>query len=234
MMKTQRPLVHGTLLQQSLIMVQLCPYSAQTGPPSIGGRGGASGLSPSIELPSGGEPPPSVDGGGDPQTPRVDPGGNVQGSPGQQSAPVVQVPPRPTHSPPQTKGGTPAPASAVKFGLGTQGKPQQSALVAQVCPALDPASSQGCAAIIQRGMPRRSCWHASGTWLTLPEQQLFSALHELMASLHTAPAGRHACPLSQRPTGSAGFALLQVTPVAFGVPTPPQQSALVPQISPVG
>jgi hypothetical protein len=69
--------------------------------------------------------------------------------------------------------------------------------------------------------------------LTLPAQQLFSALHETVASLQIAPAGRHELPLSHRPTGSLGFALLQLTPVEPWTP-PPQQSASVPQISPVG
>jgi hypothetical protein len=71
--------------------------------------------------------------------------------------------------------------------------------------------------------------------LTFPEQQLFSALHDVVASLQMAPAGRHALPLSHRPTGSLGFALLQLpVPVWFWMPPKPQQSASVPQISPVG
>jgi hypothetical protein len=50
--------------------------------------------------------------------------------------------------------------------------------------------------------------------LTLPEQQLFSALQDVVASLQMAPAGRHAFPLSHRPTVSVAFALLQLpTPV---------------------
>jgi hypothetical protein len=223
----QRPLMHGTLLQQSLIIVQLWPYSAQTGPPSVGGR---SGTLASVEPPGGG--PASPDGGGGPQVPRDDPGGKVQGRPGQQSAGVVQVPPRPTHSPPQTKGG--APASPETLGLGTHAKPQQSALVAQGCPALEPASSHGSPASVQRGIPRKSCWQTSGFRLTFPAQQLFSALQDVVASLHTAPAGRQALPLSQRPTGSPGFALLQVTPVEPAPLPPPQQSKSVLQISPVG
>ena len=60
-----------------------------------------------------------------------------------------------------------------------------------------------------------SCWQTSGFWLTFPAQQLFSALHDMVASLQMAPAGRHALPLSQRPTGSVGAALLQLpTPVS--------------------
>lgn len=103
-MKMQRPLVQGTLLQQSLFMVQLCPYSAHTGPPSVGGGGGGSA---SLVLPSGGGgggPASGVDGGA-PQVPRDEPGGIVQGRPGQQSAAVEHVPPVFTHSPPHTKGG---------------------------------------------------------------------------------------------------------------------------------
>jgi hypothetical protein len=119
--------------------------------------------------------------------------------------------------------------------LGTQAKPQQSALVAQACPALEPPSLHGRPVIVQRGMPSRSCWQTSGFWLTLPAQQLFSALHELMASLQMAPAGRHAFPLSQRPTGSLGLPLLQFpTPVEPWMPPKPQQSESVLQISPVG
>jgi hypothetical protein len=38
---------------------------------------------------------------------------------------------------------------------------------------------------------------------------MFSALQELTASLQMAPAGRHALPLSHRPTASVGLALLQ-------------------------
>jgi len=144
--------MQGTPLQQSLFMVQTWPYSAQTGlPPSLQ----ASALEPSM-----GGGGPASPGGGDPQTPRVEPGGRVQGIPGQQSAAVVHVPPLPTHSPPQTKGG--APASWLNVGLGTQVEPQQSALVAHGCPALDPASVQGCPSIVQRGMPRMSCWQAKG------------------------------------------------------------------------
>jgi hypothetical protein len=132
----------------------------------------------------------------------------VHGSPGQQSACVVQLPPFPTQIPPHTKGGNPLPG--VYAGFGTQGLPQQSALVAHAWPVLIPASSQVVPFIVQRGIPRMSCWQTKGFWLALPEQQLFSALHEDVASLQMAPAGRHELPLSQRPTGSLGFALLQL------------------------
>jgi hypothetical protein len=74
---------------------------------------------------------------------------------------------------------------------------------------------------------------------TVPEQQLFSALHELEKSLHTAPLGRHALPLSQRPKVSVALALLHVT-LPFPTVGPmgrffdPQQSSSERQISPVG
>jgi hypothetical protein len=134
--------------------------------------------------------------------------------------------------PPQTKGGKPA--SDVYEGLGTQARPQQSALVAQACPTLTPASLHRSPFIVQRGIPRMSCWQTNSFWLTLPAQQLFSALQELIASLQMAPAGRQELPLSQRPTGSLGFSLLQVTPVPVGRGSPPQQSLSIWQSSPVG
>ena len=55
-----------------------------------------------------------------------------------------------------------------------------------------------------------SCWQTKGFWLTLPAQQLFSALHDDVASLQIAPAGLHALPLSHRPTSSVGLLLLQL------------------------
>lgn len=123
-MKTQRPLLHGTPLQQSLLLVQTWPYPAQVGGgPSVG----TSAMSTSAGGLASPVPPPSP-GGGRPHMPRVEPGGSVQGKPGQQSAAVVQVPPLATHSPPHTNGGKPP--SAVKPGFGTQVRPQQSALVA--------------------------------------------------------------------------------------------------------
>src|SRR5258708_7124471 len=117
-----------------------------------------------------------------------------------------------------------------------QGTPlQQSPAVVQTCPDRDPPWSHPPAFIGQRGRPRMSCWHARGTLLTLPEQQLFSALQDMLASLQMAPAGRHALPLSQRPTGSLALALLQLpTPVLPWMPPKPQQSASPRQISPVG
>jgi hypothetical protein len=156
----------------------------------------------------------------------------VQGKPGQQSADVVQAPPLPMQIPPHTKGGSPP--SEVYEGLGTQGRPQQSALVAQACPTMTPASLQRSPFMVQRGMPRMSCWQTNSFWLTLPAQQLFSALQELIASLQMAPAGRQELPLSQRPTGSLGFSLLQVTPDPVGRGPAPQQSLSIWQSSPVG
>src|SRR6188474_2125309 len=97
--------------------------------------GGGVTSSGGVETSGGGVEPPS--GGGVPQMPRVEPGGMVHGNPGQQSAEVVQVPPLPTQTPPHTKGGKLLPG--VYAGLGTQGRPQQSALVAQAWPTLMPA-----------------------------------------------------------------------------------------------
>jgi hypothetical protein len=80
-----------------------------------------------------------------------------------------------------------------------------------------------------------SCWQTKGFLLTFPAQQLFSALQEPVASLHTAPAGRQALPLSHRPTRSVGLPLLQLpTPVTPFSPLNPQQSESPRQISPVG
>jgi len=69
---------------------------------------------------------------------------------------------------------------------------------------------------------------------TTPAQQLFSALHEPVASLQTAPAGRQAFPLSQRPTGSPAPLLHFTEPLPPGNPAEPQQSESLTQISPVG
>jgi hypothetical protein len=157
----------------------------------------------------------------------------MQGRPEQQSAVVVHEPLVFTHTPPpQMYGGAMPPG--VKAGFGAQGKPQQSALVAQACPDFDPPSPQPSPFNVQRGMPRMSCWQTNGFWLTLPAQQLFSALHDVVASLQIAPAGLHALPLSQRPT-SAPAALVQLpTPVTPWVPPYPQQSESVRHTSPVG
>ena len=64
-----------------------------------------------------------------PQVPRVDPGFDTHGKPGQQSAPVVHAPPAPTQMPPQMNVGVED--CPVNAGLGTHASPQQSALVAQ-------------------------------------------------------------------------------------------------------
>ncbi len=197
--------MQGTLLQQSEACVQFCPYSAHWDPLSVP----ASGMT-----------------GGGPQVPLVEPGGATHGSPEQQSASEVQAPFVGTQSlPPQMK-----PLPAV---FGRHGNPQQSALLAQGWPAFEPASLQSPAAV-QRGMPRLSCWHTVGSWFTLPAQQLFSALHDPDLSLHTAPAGRQALPLSQRPTGSPALLLHLTEPLPPGIPGEPQQSVSSTQTSPVG
>jgi hypothetical protein len=91
-----------------------------------------------------------------PQVPFVEPGVEMQGRPAQQSAVVVHAPPALTHTPPpQMYRGTPA--SPAKAGFGAQGRPQQSALVAQACPAREPASPHPTAISVQRGIPRMSC-----------------------------------------------------------------------------
>src|SRR5262249_34192630 len=98
-----------------------------------------------------------------------------------------------------------------------------------------PPSVQASPFIVQRGMPSRSCVQTHGFWLTFPAQQLFSALHDITLSLQMAPAGLHAFPLSQRPTGSLAFDLLQLpTPVWPWIPPNPQQSESVRHSSPVG
>ena len=158
----------------------------------------------------------------------------VQGRPLQQSPFVVHLLPCWTQPAPQMNGGGP-------FGFGTQGRPQQSALDEQALLTSEPPSgltpaSRHCPAPVQRGIPLRSCWQTSGFWLTLPAQQLFSALQLDVASLQIAPAGRHAVPLSQRPAEASGVPLAQVTlplppPLLFAEP---QQSSSIEQISPVG
>ena len=160
--------------------------------------------------------------------PLVDPGGATQGRPEQQSASEVQAPSVGTQSLPPQMNAEPPPAL-----FGRHGSPQQSALLAQGCPALEPASLQSPASV-QRGMPRLSCWHTVGSLFTLPAQQLFSALHEPTASLQTAPEGRHALPLSHRPTGSPGLLEHLTEPLPPGIPAEPQQSESSTQTSPVG
>jgi hypothetical protein len=59
-------------------------------------------------------------------------------------------------------------------------------------------------------------------------------LHEPVASLQTAPAGRQELPLSQRPTGAPAVLLQRTEPLPPGMPGEPQQSASLTQISPVG
>jgi len=125
----QNPLVQGTPLQQSAVVSQAWPYAEQVPPvPPVA-------LPPVLELPPvpvvppmplSGTPPSSR--GMSPQSPLVEPGRIVQGSPRQQSAVVVHEPPAATQlSPPQTNGGSPS-------GFGTHGKLQQSALEAHAWP----------------------------------------------------------------------------------------------------
>ena len=69
------------------------------------------------------------------------------------------------------------------LGLGTQGSPlQQSALVAHAAPLLPHCG------LAQRGTPTLSCLHAVFL-LPRPAQQLWLALHEVVASLQTSPFG---------------------------------------------
>ena len=110
----QRPLVHGTPLQQSQLCVQTCPYCAHVVPPTVGGE--------PLSLPPVGVPLA-------PHVPLLAPAGIVHGEPAQQSAVVVHAPPVGTHAvAPHTKGGLPA-------AFGTHGLPQQSALEAHAVPA---------------------------------------------------------------------------------------------------
>jgi len=201
-------MVQGTLLQQSEFSVHSWPMNAQSGPP------------PPVPV------PPSGGGSSPPQVPWVEPGVRWQRIPAQQSASVVQTPPDSTQLGPQINGGS------LLARFGRQGRPQQSALDAQASPALEPPWEQSPASE-QRGMPRLSCWQTVGSLFTLPAQQLFSALQELVASLQMAPEPRHALPLSQRPTG-APFSMTQVTDPLPGRPGPLQQSVSVVQTSPVG
>ena len=64
---------------------------------------------------------------------------------------------------------------------------------------------------------------------------MFEALQVMVASLQTEPAGLHELALLHRPTRSVGFVLLQnPLPVIPFMPSKPQQSASLAQISPVG
>src|SRR5262249_3532033 len=103
------------------------------------------------------------------------------------------------------------------------------------CPDLEPASAQSWPTSVQRGIPRMSCWQTKGFLLTFLAQQLFSALHVMLASLHTAFVGLQALPLSHRPTGSVELALLQLpTPLTSCTPPKPQQAESLRQPSSVG
>ena len=165
-----------------------------------------------------------------PHDPLDEPPGITQGRPVQQSAVVVQPPAAGTHDVPHLRGAPPS----VTF-VGTQGSPQQSALLEQTSPVLGPASAQ-LPTPVQRGIPTMSCWQTVGSLFTFPAQQLFSALQVPEASLQIAPAPRHEPPLSQRPTDSPA-AMLHVTKLFVfppGSSAEPQQSLLARQRSPVG
>lgn len=106
----QVPDVQGMPLQQSELAVQICPYSAHTlmtlvepGLPATPDVLGAPappvvlGVPPAPPDPCAPPVPCSVM--GVPQVPVVEPWGLTQTDPGQQSALIVQAPPRSTHFP---------------------------------------------------------------------------------------------------------------------------------------
>jgi hypothetical protein len=69
----------------------------------------------------------------------------------------------------------------------------------------------------------------------LPAQQLVFALHESLCSRQIAPAGEHALPLLQRPTGLVPtFSQVTSERSPSGEPAEPQQSESAMQVSPVG
>lgn len=124
--------------------------------------------------------------------------------------------------------------------LPTQGlRPQQSALVAQVPPALLHATFRR-----QRGIPSESSLQQlSGFELQKDElgapfgsQQLFSAEQDEVLGLQMLPGSRHFIPLSQRPNSWVGEPFEQLTgpSTGGGDPAEPQQSLSVLQSSPVG
>jgi hypothetical protein len=153
--------------------------------------------------------------------------GITQGSGAQQSAVVVQAPPASTQALPQMNGGVPA-------GLGTHGKPQQSALDAQALPSYCVGSVQSISAAKQRGIPRLSCLHV-GKFSELPAQQLVLALHDVKSSLQMPPAGVHALPPSHRPIALLSiFAHSTLDLGPSGRVAEPQQSESSAQISPLG
>jgi hypothetical protein len=109
------------------------------------------------------------------------------------------------------------------FGFGTQGAPlQQSALEAQPVPA-----SAHCA-LAHRGTPSLSCLHVSIV-SQLPAQQSHVELHDIVASLHTAPFGSQLRPERLQMPIVFGAVIAHVTYLPFGAgglgtPMAPQQS----------
>lgn len=130
--------------------------------------------------------------------PVVAPDSRTQGIPAQQSAPVEQRPPSLTQTSPHTNAGD------EPLGLGTQARPQQSALLAQGCPALEPASgAQPPGLIMHRGMPSTSSWQVS-CCSALPAQQSAVAEQAIAWRRQREPAGEHFLPWSQRPRAAPG------------------------------
>ena len=171
--------------------------------------------------------PTSAHSFGTPQVPLVAPGSRIQ-DPVQQSAVVVHTPSSFEQPPPQVRGGnSPVP-------LGVQGRPQQSALVAQSSPSNIDGSAQSISAITQRGMPRLSCLQVSFC-RTLPAQQLAFSLQDWLCSRQMPPAGVQELPASQRPMGlPSTFEQVTLALSPSGVPSAPQQSLSSRQSSPVG
>jgi hypothetical protein len=144
----------------------------------------------------------------------------------QQSAEVVHAPPVVMQPAPQAR------SHSLPPGMGTQGRPQQSALLAQGVPA-GGGVAQSISACRQRGMPRLSCAQVS-FWSTLPAQQFAFALHWIACRRQIAPAGEHEFPLSQRPTEKPGAFWQRTFAPLSGCPGPPQQSPSSWHSSPVG
>ncbi len=160
--------------------------------------------------------------------PVEEPGGVPHGRPAQQSASVLHAPPDFTQLSPQMYG------EPLPLVLGTQGMPQQSALVAHAWPVMAPASPvQPPAASVQRGMPSRSRWQVS-LCCTLPAQHTSVAEHDWDCSRQIDPAGEHFWPWLHSPSfAPAAFEHLVFASLS-GLPGPPQQSLSVAHTSPVG
>jgi hypothetical protein len=217
--------LQGMLLQQFAAVVHSWPYKEHAGalesmppPPSLGTP--VSPLEPPSLPPVPPSPPAPPHG---PQTPLVLAGAMTQLEPGQQSALVLQSPQVGTHwFEKQTNGGP------EELGFGTHGAPlQQSALEAHEPPGLTHCDS------LQRGTPRLSCLQVS-SFSQLPLQQSHDALHEVVASLQTAPFGLQPVGFWQTPTVLGGTIPQVDGPPwgMFGLPTDPQQSVSFVQRSP--